>query len=62
MKRGFRLVMVDALHFEHREIPFALFGMSNFAAYRVTRSQIETSHLRGSDIHIVWSRQVVEIR
>ena len=56
-----RIVPVDVLYLEQREIALALFGRSNLAEDGVTGAQIEALDLGGADIDIVRAVEVVPV-
>ena len=60
--RGFRRLVVDAIHFHQREIAFAILGGANLAFDRVAGVQIEAADLRRADVDVVGAGQVRDIR
>ena len=53
---------VDRLNFDEREVSLAFFGRSYLARDGVARPQVEFAYLRGADVDVVGSRQVVVVR
>ena len=59
--RALGLVTVDLFDLQQREVAFALFGRSNLAHDRIAGTQIETLDLRGADVNVIRSVEVVPV-
>jgi hypothetical protein len=57
----FRLLKVDILDLEQREIALALLGRAHLTHDRVTGAEVETLDLTGGDVDIIRPVQVVPI-
>ncbi len=51
-----RILEIDRLDFQQREIPLALLGRPNLPRYRISVFQIEPLDLRRADIYIIRAR------
>ena len=60
--RGFRIVEVDAVDLEQREVPLAVLGRTNLPLDGVAGAQRETANLARRDVDVVGARQVVGLR
>jgi len=49
----FRVLIVDRVHLEEREVAFAFLGGPNLAGYRISGADIEPSYLRGRYVNII---------
>jgi hypothetical protein len=56
-----RLVAVDALHLEQRQVAFALLGGTDLPEHRVAGAQVEALDLAGGDVDVVRAVQVVPV-
>jgi hypothetical protein len=56
-----RLVAVDALHLEQRQVPLALLGRAHLPQHRVAGAQVEALDLAGRDVDVVRAVQVVPV-
>jgi hypothetical protein len=56
-----RIVAVDLLDLQQREVALALLGRADLAHDRVARAQVETLDLRRADVDVVGSVQVVPV-
>ena len=57
-----RWLEVDRIDFDQREIAFAFFRRSDLARNGVSGTKIEAANLRGRNIDVVRTRQIVVLR
>ena len=57
----FRLLEIDGVAFEEREIAFAFLGAANLALDGVAGSEAQAPNLRRRHIDIVWSWKVISV-
>ena len=57
----FRVLAVDRLYLQQRQILLALLGRPDLAGHGVTRSHVEALDLRRGDVYVVWAVEVVPI-
>ena len=56
------ILEIDFFYFEQRKIPLAFLGRADLPGYDVSRSEIESADLRGRDVNVVRTGEVVGIR
>src|SRR5688500_4399085 len=61
MTRFVRILEIDRVHLEQREIPLALFGTPDLPLHRITSPQREAPYLRRRHINVVRPWQVIGV-
>src|SRR6202021_997653 len=54
-----RVLEVDCIAFEQREVPFPFLGASDDALDRIAGSEPEPPDLRRGHVNVIWTRQIV---
>jgi hypothetical protein len=56
-----RVVSVDPLDFQKRQVPLALLGRPHLPENGIARTQVESLDLAGADVDIVGAVQIVPV-